>query len=104
MERPVGAPSTAPVYVILSDGRKGSSPDNSPAHYRIEQLPSGFTTGELADQLSQSAQEAGGHLRMLVRLRSEHGCAVSKSHGALLQAIALLHCAFGGWGAFILYP
>ena len=66
MERPAGTPSTAPVYVILSDGRKGSSPDNSTAHYRIEQLPSGFTTGELADQLSQSAQEAGSHLRMLV--------------------------------------
>ncbi len=66
VERAVGAASTAPVYVILSDGRKGS-PQNSPPQYRIEQLPSGFTTGELADQLNQSASEAGGHLRMLVR-------------------------------------
>lgn len=61
----MGAASTAPVYVILSDGRKGS-PQNSLPQYRIEQLPSGFTTGELANQLNQSASEAGGHLRMLV--------------------------------------
>ena len=53
------------MYVILSDGRRGS-PQNSPPQYRIEQLPNGFTTGELADQLSQSASEANGHLRMLV--------------------------------------
>lgn len=64
-ERALGAASTAPVYVILSDGR-GGSPQNSPPQYRIEQLPNGFTTGELADQLSQSASNAGGHLRMLV--------------------------------------
>ena len=83
MERPVGTPSTAPVYVILSDGRKGSSPDNSPANYRIEQLPSGFTTGELADQLSQSALEDGSHLRMLVSSPSEHGCVASHSIAAL---------------------
>lgn len=69
-ERALGAASTAPVYVILSDGRKGNpgSQESSPAQYRIEQLPSGFTTGELASQLSQSASEAGSHLRMLVRL------------------------------------
>jgi len=64
-ERALGQASTAPVYVVLSDGRKGS-PQNTPAQYRIEQLPNGFTTGELAEQLSQSSSEASGHLRMLV--------------------------------------
>ena len=91
----MGTPSTAPVYVILSDGRKGSSPENSPANYRIEQLPSGFTTGELADQLSQSAQEDGSHLRMLVGLPSEHGCAASHSIAAACDES-------DGWSGYVL--
>ena len=74
-ERALGAASTAPVYVILSDGRRGS-PQNSPPQYRIEQLPNGFTTGELANQLSQSANEAGGHLRMLVTSPASAGSAL----------------------------
>ena len=81
-ERALGAASTAPVYVILSDGR-GGSPQNSPPQYRIEQLPNGFTTGELADQLSQSASNAGGHLRMLV------SCLVCLWHSALRLSLRL---------------
>ncbi len=85
-ERALGAASTAPVYVILSDGR-GGSPQNSPPQYRIEQLPNGFTTGELADQLSQSSSDAGGHLRMLV------SCPVCSQHSALLLRVL---CYYNG--------
>jgi hypothetical protein len=68
------AASTGPVYVVVADSRAAAHPGSSAAAggspaYRIEQLPAGCTTGELARRLSEGAPrgEAQAPLRMLVR-------------------------------------
>ncbi len=57
--------SNAPVYVVVFDSRQARA-DGS-ARYSIEQLPAGFTAGELAQRLAAGlpAQQSA-HLRMLV--------------------------------------
>jgi hypothetical protein len=53
-----------PLYVVVSDGRVHR--DTAAAALRIEQLPSGFTAGELARRLADGSSLQNGHLRMLV--------------------------------------
>ena len=64
---PAGAQSR-PLYVVVADGRASTSADAAP-RVRIEQLPGGCTTGDLARRLTaEGGGRAGdGHLRMLVR-------------------------------------
>lgn len=57
--------SSAPVYVVVFDSRSQRS-DGS-AHCSIEQLPGGFTAGQLAQRLvAGSPARNNTHLRMLV--------------------------------------
>ena len=64
---PAGAQSR-PLYVVVADGRASTSADAAP-RVRIEQLPGGCTTGDLARRLAAEGggRPGEGHLRMLVR-------------------------------------